>query len=87
MVMAAGAAYHGANGSERLSQDSICAQDHISHILGVRREGGANAALALQRRNLINYVRGRITILNRAGLEAGSCECYEIVKLDVLPES
>jgi hypothetical protein len=42
---------------------------------------------ALQQMNLISYVRGQLRILDRAGLEARSCGCYEIVKLDVFAKA
>ncbi|MCE9663358.1 Crp/Fnr family transcriptional regulator [Halomonas sp. M5N1S17] len=55
-------------------------QELIANMLGVRREGVTESAGKLQRAGLIAYHRGRITILDRPGLEARVCECYAIVK-------
>jgi len=51
-------------------------QEFLSFMLGVRRVGISGAAAALQQNNLIEYSRGRVTVLNRKGLEAASCSCY-----------
>jgi CRP-like cAMP-binding protein len=55
-------------------------QELIANMLGVRREGVTDAAGKLQALGLISYSRGRITVLDRAGLEAQVCECYAVVK-------
>lgn len=55
-------------------------QDFMSHMLGVRREGVTESAVKLQKAGLIKYSRGRITVLDRPGLEGRSCECYAVVK-------
>ena len=57
-------------------------QEFLSKMLGIRREGVSKAAGALQAAKLIRYSRGIITLLNRPGLEAKSCECYTIIKAD-----
>jgi CRP-like cAMP-binding protein len=54
--------------------------EFLAHMLGVRRVGVTKAAHALQKQKLISYSRGDITILDRDGLVAAACECYEVVK-------
>jgi hypothetical protein len=49
-------------------------------MLGVRRESITETAVMLQREGLISYRRGHITVVDRAGLELRTCECYDVVK-------
>jgi CRP-like cAMP-binding protein len=66
---------------DRLSTDELTmTQELIANMLGVRREGVTEAAGKLQRAGLIEYSRGRITVLDRPGLEQKTCECYAVVK-------
>lgn len=55
-------------------------QDAIANMLGVRREGVTEAAGHLQASGLISCRRGHISVLDRHGLEARSCECYAVVR-------
>jgi CRP-like cAMP-binding protein len=71
------------------SSELVMTQELIANMLGVRREGVTEAAGNVQRAGLIKYSRGRITVIDRAGLEARACECYAVVKKEfdrLLPE-
>ena len=76
---------------DRLSSNTlIMTQELIANMLGVRREGVTEAAGALQDAGLIRYSRGRITVVDRPGLERRSCECYEVVRREsdrLLPDT
>lgn len=66
---------------DRLSSNELfMTQELIANMLGVRREGVTESAGKLQRAGLIQYRRGRITVIDRPGLEARVCECYMVVK-------
>jgi len=66
---------------DRVGKDEFAlTQEFLSNMLGVRREGVSRAAGHLQKRKLIRYSRGNVNILDRPGLEATSCGCYEIIK-------
>jgi CRP-like cAMP-binding protein len=68
---------------DRLTSNELTmTQELIGNMLGVRRESVSAAAGTLQRAGLIHYNRGRITVLDRAGLEARCCECYQVVKTE-----
>ena len=69
---------------DRVPADELrMTQELIASLLGVRREGISDAAAKLQGAGLIRYRRGHISVLDRTGLEARSCECYGVVKTEM----
>jgi CRP-like cAMP-binding protein len=71
------------------SYELVMTQELIANMLGVRREGVTESASRLQSAGLIRYARGHISVLDRAGLEKRTCECYAVVKREydrLLPE-
>ncbi len=66
-----------------VSNELVMTQELVASMLGVRREGITEAAGNLQRAGFINYRRGHISIIKRAGLEASTCECYAVVKKEM----
>jgi CRP-like cAMP-binding protein len=72
---------------DRIDSDSLpVTQEFLSQMLGVRRTTVTLVARALRQAGLISYKRGRIVILDRAGLEEAACECYQIIHHETLPE-
>jgi CRP-like cAMP-binding protein len=66
---------------DRVGSDNFpLTHEFLAHMLGMRREGVTEAAVALKQRKLIRYSRGNMQILNVGGLKAASCSCYQIVK-------
>lgn len=64
-------------------QDLVMTQELVASMLGVRRESVTDAAGRLQTAGCIRYRRGHIGVLDRAGLEARTCECYGVVKTEL----
>ena len=61
-------------------QRPLLTQEFLGVMLGVRRTTVTLLAQELQKRGIVRYSRGRITILDRAKLEDCACECYDAVK-------
>jgi CRP-like cAMP-binding protein len=72
---------------DRMESDELpLTQEFISNMLGTRRSGVSIAASLLQKRGLIRYSRGHITVLDRQGLEDFACGCYRAVKGEIRDE-
>lgn len=70
---------------DRLETNEILmTHELIAHMLGVRREGVTESAIKLQQAGVIQYSRGRITVLDRKRLEQQSCECYTAIETEYI---
>jgi hypothetical protein len=66
---------------DRLDDNEVSVtQERIAEMLGVRRESVTGGAVRLQKAGLIRYRRGRISVVDRSGLERAACECYSVVR-------
>jgi hypothetical protein len=69
---------------DRQDSDTLnMTHDLIAKILGVRSHDLSHSFMALQRRGIIRYKSGCITVLDRPGLEQCVCDCYEAINLEV----
>ena len=66
------------------ARELVMTQELIARMLGVRREGISEAAGRLQQAGLIRYRRGHISVLDRDGLASRACECYAVVKTEMV---
>jgi CRP-like cAMP-binding protein len=66
---------------DRVGADQfLLTQEFLAQMMGVRRPRASEAAGVLREAGLIRYARGRMTILDRPGLESASCECYGVIE-------
>jgi CRP-like cAMP-binding protein len=69
---------------DRMGSDTLpLTQEFLSQMLGIRRASVSVAAAILQKRRVITYNRGSVTILNRRGLEKACCECYGVINQQI----
>ncbi|MCG3143152.1 MAG: hypothetical protein HONDAALG_00473 [Gammaproteobacteria bacterium] len=69
---------------DRISSDTfVLTHESLAQTFGVSRSGVSSAAGALQKKDLVRYARGRITIRDRKGLEDAACECYQAISREM----
>jgi CRP-like cAMP-binding protein len=62
------------------SNDFFLTQEFLAQMLGVRRTGVSEAGTRLQKRGLVSYRRGKVTIVDRTALTAAACGCYQTIR-------
>ncbi len=69
---------------DRLRVDGFpLTQESLAQMLGVRRSTVSEVAETMQEQGLIRYSRGRMTILDRRGLEELTCNCYRVIRAEL----